>query len=194
MPTSISVAAFVIGIVFVAAALVGQNIEIAAVKIPALRGSSRVLIGLVGLALIYIGLFNPLNPPAMSVTPTAPSIPLTSIPATTMPTPSGFRVVEVFLRADPFDYVGPCPVTITFSGRISVAGGSGVVSYKFLRSDGASAPIETLAFDSPGSKDVSETWKLGGPGLPTFSGWESIQFFDPQELTSKQAIFKIQCQ
>ena len=107
--------------------------------------------------------------------------------------PTGIRVVEVFLRADPFDYVGPCPVTIKFSGRISVVGGSGIVSYKFLRSDGASAPIQTLTFDSPGSKDVSTTWRLGGPRF-TYSGWQSIKIFEPQEIESNHAIFKIQCQ
>src|SRR5262245_60160477 len=47
------------------------------------------------------------------------------------PSPSGFRVVEAILRADPFEHNGPCPVTITFSGRISVVGGIGTVSYKF---------------------------------------------------------------
>ncbi len=35
---------------------------------------------------------------------------------TPTPTPTGFRIVEVMLRADPFDYIGPCPVQITFSG------------------------------------------------------------------------------
>jgi hypothetical protein len=106
--------------------------------------------------------------------------------------PAGFRVAEVILRADPFDYKGPSPAKIKFSGRISVIGGNGIVSYKFLRSDGASAPIETLKFDAPGSKDVSTTWTLGGPGS-TYSGWQSIKIFEPQEMESERANFKIQC-
>ena len=104
-----------------------------------------------------------------------------------------FRVLEVYLRADPFDYVGPCPVTIRFTGRISVVGGSGTVSYKFLRSDGASAPIQTLEFDKSGSKTVSTTWRLGGQGT-TYSGWQSIKIFEPQEKNSNRAEFKTQCQ
>ncbi len=100
--------------------------------------------------------------------------------------------MEVLLRADPFDYSGPCPVKITFSGRISVAGGGGTVSYKFLRSDGASAPIQTLPFTEAGSKDVSETWTLGGPGIK-WSEWEAIKTFDPQEIESNHANFTIQC-
>lgn len=108
-------------------------------------------------------------------------------------TPAGFRIVEASLRADPFDHSGPCPVKINFSGRISAVGGGGTVSYRFLRSDGASAPIQTLTFDSPGSKDVNVTWTLGGPGF-TFSGWESIKIIEPQESESNRATFKIQCQ
>ena len=58
-----------------------------------------------------------------------------------------FRVVEAMLRADPFDYTGRCPITIKFTGRISTAGGQGVVSFKFLRSDSASAPVQSLTFE-----------------------------------------------
>lgn len=108
------------------------------------------------------------------------------------PPPSGLSATGVSLQADPIDYVGACPVRITFSGRISVDG-SGTVSYKFLRSDGASAPTQTITFDGPGSQDISTTWDLGGTGF-TYSGWESIQIIDPQALTSNQAAFSIQCQ
>ncbi len=102
--------------------------------------------------------------------------------------PAGFRIVEVMLRADPFNYTGPCPVTIEFSGRISVAGGAGTVSYKFIRSDGASAPLQTLQFTVAGSKDVSDTWYRGSG-----SGWEAIKTFDPQGVESSHANFNIQC-
>jgi hypothetical protein len=116
-----------------------------------------------------------------------------SIQCQDQPGPSGgLQVVEAILRADPFDYVGPCPARITFSGRISVTG-SGTVSYRFLRSDGASAPIQTLTFDGSGSQDISTTWDLGGAGF-NYSGWEQIQILEPQALTSNQATFSIQCQ
>ena len=108
------------------------------------------------------------------------------------PASRGFRVVEAFLRADPIDYSGPCPVAIRFTGRISVVGGSGVVSYKFTRSDGASAPIKTITFDQPGSKDVHISWKLGSTSF-TYSGWQAIRIFEPQELESNRASFNIKC-
>lgn len=108
---------------------------------------------------------------------------------------TGFRVVEILLRADPFDYDGPCPVKISFSGRISVAGGSGTVAYKFLRNDGASAPVKALTYDGPGSKSVSTAWTLGAatPRFRPYSGWQSIKIFDPEEMESKRASFKIYC-
>lgn len=136
--------------------------------------------------------------PVQTGEPTEPSP--TASPATASPTAAppertasqGFRVVEVFVRADPFNYTGTCPVTITFSGRISVAGGGGTVSFRFFRSDGASAPVQALKFDGPGSKDVRDTWTLGGAG-ERYSGWEAIQIYDPNDMRSGQATFAIQC-
>jgi hypothetical protein len=107
--------------------------------------------------------------------------------------PLGFRIVEIFLRADPFDYAGACPVMITFSGRISVAGGGGTVSYTWIRNDGASAPVETLMFAGPGSQDVTTTWYIGDASM-NYSGWQAIEILDPQATTSDRAEFRIQCQ
>jgi hypothetical protein len=121
-------------------------------------------------------------------------LPRSSVSPVSTDASKGFRVVEVFLRADPFDFDGSCPITITFSGRISVAGGGGTVSYKWLRNDGASAPVETVTFEGPGSKDISTSWQLGGPGLPSYDGWQALQIFDPQPRTSERATFRIRCQ
>jgi hypothetical protein len=126
----------------------------------------------------------PISPPTTSTPP--PSSPTT----TSTPTPrEGFRVVEVFLRADPFDYTGTCPVTIKFSGRISVAGGSGTVAYRFLRSDGASAPVQTLHFDEAGSQDIETSWRRSEG-----SGWMQLEVLDPQPTRrSEKATFAINC-
>jgi len=205
------------GILFLGIAVVGN----VSGKIQPGTGG-RILSGLIGVALMGAGLaiYSSQTPPE-TATPTdipavevklattessqvvAPTtlptvntlVPTVFISPTQIPTlvPAGFRVIETFLRADPFNYSGVCPVMITFSGRISVAGGGGTVSYKWIRNDGASAPVETLTFDGPGSKDISTTWYIGGSGM-TYSGWEAIQIFDPQPLTSEHADFNIQCQ
>jgi hypothetical protein len=80
-------------------------------------------------------------------------------------------------------------VTLRFSGRISAVGGSGTVSYRFLRSDGASAPVSAVTFDSPGSKDVQTTWMLGR----SYDGWQSLKILDPQERESERAVFQVTC-
>jgi len=119
-----------------------------------------------------------------------PETPTPFPPETPSPPPSGFRVIEAWLRVDPPAYAGPCPVTLRFSGRISAVGGSGTVSYRFLRSDGASAPVSAVTFASPGSKDVETTWMLG----QSYEGWQALKILDPQEKESERAVFRVTCQ
>lgn len=104
MPPTISVAAFVFGIVFVLAALIGKEIEIVAIKIPALGKSSRFILGIMGAFLIYIGLFDPFHQisPATTasavvqgvtatanelLTPSPTNLPPATLSPTTFPSP-----------------------------------------------------------------------------------------------------------
>lgn len=96
------------------------------------------------------------------------------------------------LNASPTRYSGKCPGVITFKGTIS-ARKAGRVQYKFIRSDGAFAPIQTLSFAAPGTKHVSTTWTLGGPGLPSYNGWEAIQIVYPASVQSNHANFSLRC-
>lgn len=183
------------GLVFLGIAVVGN----VSGKIQPGTGG-RLLSGLLGACLLSGGLVmyrtTPIDTTSTS-DPTAPidqgSVQVAVVPPTFTPAPAGFRIVETFLRSDPFNYVGACPVMITFSGRISATGGSGMVSYRWIRNDGASAPVETLTFAGPGSQDVSTTWQLGDVGM-SYSGWQAIEILDPEEVTSDRAEFNIQCQ
>lgn len=107
---------------------------------------------------------------------------------------SGFRVADVELRADPFNYRGHCPVKIEFSGRVSVIG-SGTVSYRFQRSDGAKGPVQTLHFSESGSQRVTTTWQLGGanPNFQPFKGAETLVILAPDGGEPKTASFQIYC-
>lgn len=88
MPPTVSVAAFVFGMVLILAALVGKDLKIAAIELPALSRGTRIVAGVAGVALLYIGLFDPIKPaalPALSVagsTATASPEPATPIPPT----------------------------------------------------------------------------------------------------------------
>lgn len=96
------------------------------------------------------------------------------------------------LAAAPTEYSGVCPTTIKFNGTIT-ARRAGRVQYKFVRSDGASAPIQTLDFATPGTKPVGIAWTLGGPTLPSYSGWEAVRIVYPTSLESNKAGFSIKC-
>lgn len=56
MPDSITVAAFVIGLVFLIAALIGKELKIAAVEMPALNQTQRLIVGVLGVVLVIFGL------------------------------------------------------------------------------------------------------------------------------------------
>lgn len=104
--------------------------------------------------------------------------------------------ISVELKATPETYSGPCPATIKFQGKITVANITRPplkVQYKFIRSDGAFAPVNTINFEKDGSKAVNTTWTLGGPGLPTYEGWQAIKVVYPQDVESNKAGFKMEC-
>jgi len=96
--------------------------------------------------------------------------------------------ITASLKAYPASYSGKCPAKITFKGIITVKK-PGKVQYKFIRSDGALAPIDTLIFKKPGTKPVSTTWTIG----KNYSGWKAIKVLYPQEVESNKAKFKILC-
>jgi hypothetical protein len=103
-----------------------------------------------------------------------------------------FQVTEVALVAQPAAQNGACPATITFVGRIK-ANGPGRVAYTFLRSDGARGPVFSVDFGEAGEKEVSTTWRLGGPGLPFYRGWEAIRVLAPNVKVSNRAGFEVRC-
>jgi len=99
------------------------------------------------------------------------------------------QVVSATLTASPGAYDGQCPVTINFSGNITVKG-RGQVRYTFIRSDGATGPVYTLDFEKQDSIRVDTTWTLS---LPTFNEWVAIRILSPNEMESERAFFKGSC-
>lgn len=105
----------------------------------------------------------------------------------------GTRVESVSLRVDPSNGSVPCPVQITFSGRISLSGGGGLVEYRWVRDDGGLAPLETLEFAGPGSQDVSTTWLRGGSPGDVVDGWMKLTVLQPASVESEAASFSLIC-
>ncbi|HPD57928.1 MAG TPA: CARDB domain-containing protein [Smithellaceae bacterium] len=106
-------------------------------------------------------------------------------------------LISAQLKAVPPSYSGSCPAKIEFEGFISVRNLTRPplrLQYKFIRSDGASAPVQTLTFNRDGAQPVRTTWQLGGPGLPSYTGWQAIKVVYPQDLESNKANFSVSCQ
>ena len=107
------------------------------------------------------------------------------------------------LSASPAAFKGKCPAVITFNGTITVKGKISPnapvqMGYTFLRSDGAKGPILYYTISAPGTQAVSTTWTLGGPPLPTYSGWEQLKAWPTSHLGfgysfSDKAYFKVVC-
>jgi len=97
-----------------------------------------------------------------------------------------FIVVGVGAEASPTNYVGPCPATIKFYGKIQ-ADAAGIVKYVWSRSDGTSGPVQIVTFTGPGVQYVSDFWTV------PFSGWERIKILSPNELSSNEADFTVTC-
>jgi hypothetical protein len=106
-----------------------------------------------------------------------------------------FQVTEVVLKAERGDEAKvTCPFTVNFVGHIT-ANGRGRVRYTFVRSDGATGPIEPLDFEDAGTKSVRTTWTLGGSDLTRYEGWQAIKIVSPNKIESgrKAGSFAVAC-
>jgi WD domain, G-beta repeat len=107
--------------------------------------------------------------------------------------PGTIRVARLSLSAEPSSYAGRCPVTVKFTGSISVVGSGGKVKYQLVRSNVGRqpTPAQELTFDAPGVKEVSDTWRV--PGVGSVRGWATLRILEPQEAESDKAEFRLQC-
>jgi len=106
-----------------------------------------------------------------------------------------FRVTNAFLKADDARMSGPCPLRVVFNGDITT-NGPGIVRYTFIRSDGATGPVFTMAFRTAGRQRVNTDWTLGDDrALPDFAGWQAIRILYPNEMESNHETgsFSISC-
>lgn len=95
--------------------------------------------------------------------------------------------------ASPPMYFGSCPGTIKFTGVID-SDRAGPHKFQWYRSDGAKGPVQTLWFrPHSGPVTITDTWTLGGPGLPSFSGWEAVHMIFPAAPDSNRAKFTLRC-
>lgn len=90
------------------------------------------------------------------------------------------------------EFTGECPKKFEFEGTIEVDAPTSI-TYTWLRSDGATAPEETLEFEAAGTQTVTTSWTLGGGGT-TYEGlWQQLKIIAPTEVLSNQASFDLTC-
>jgi hypothetical protein len=113
---------------------------------------------------------------------------------TTQPPISLVPFVTATASVDQASFTGACGNghLFTFTGAItSAVAGPVTVSYRWPRSDGATTDhSETITFDAPGTKYVTDTWSLNPA---SFSGWEQVQLESPTKAVSNKANFTLTC-
>jgi len=97
-------------------------------------------------------------------------------------------VIEVKASVTPTEYSGACPKRFEFVGAIAVNKPC-VVKYKWIRSDNAISPVETIVFRRRGIKRVTSYWELGAVG----EHWEAVEILAPNLMVSNKAGFKLDC-
>lgn len=107
----------------------------------------------------------------------------TSVPAGASP----FRVTGVSLGVAGYEHPAAGVMKVNFTGSIR-ADGVGTAQYRFLRSDGALGPIQSVHFPAAGVVAVHTSWQLSA----NYEGWESLKImYPPPLLESQKASFKV---
>jgi len=104
--------------------------------------------------------------------------------------------IKTTLMASPELYSDACPAVIKFQGEISAKNmkPGTVVEYRFIRSDGVSAPVrKTIFANGQGTVEVATTWTLESPDLVNYEGWVKIRITKPIKVESNKAPFKVNC-
>ena len=103
-----------------------------------------------------------------------------------------FKVTRVYATVSPKSYKGKCPFKFDFTGYITT-NGKATVKYKWIRKDGARAPVKAIYFNKAGTKKVTTSWYLGGAGKVYKNYWEAVQILSPNSITSNKALFSLYC-
>jgi len=116
-------------------------------------------------------------------------------------------VKRVEFEVDKPNYIGKCPMSIRFTGRI-VANRKGIVKYRTVAHDGSRSPIFGVQFNGPGVKaispwsqtfakpDPSGRLSAGGGSQkgPTYKGWRRLEIVEPKGVRpSAKAKYSIIC-
>lgn len=80
----------------------------------------------------------------------------------------------------------PCQGIYDFIGQITT--NASAVTYQWERSDGFITPVETLNFEAPGTKSVTNTWQP-----ETDTAWARLHVLGPVDVTTERATVEYGC-
>jgi hypothetical protein len=100
--------------------------------------------------------------------------------------------IKASLMLDSSNPSGTCTSEVVFKGTVT-SEKPGKIQYKFIRSDGAILPVETLDFNAPGTKEIISRWNLNGQFQPEYKGWQAVRTVYPYETESDRADFSFTC-
>jgi hypothetical protein len=129
------------------------------------------------------------NPLSFALAPAALALAFVAGPALAI------EVKTIDMDSTPVQHEGPCPVTFTITGKVTVDG-PGTVSVKWLRSDGATSPATPVTFAAAGTQSVSTTWTLGAytPAFQKVWLWQKLQVTGTTRMLEGYRGFFIDCQ
>ncbi|HRD76522.1 MAG TPA: hypothetical protein PK264_11370, partial [Hyphomicrobiaceae bacterium] len=128
-----------------------------------------------------------------AVTPPPVTPPRVTPPPVTPPPVLPKAAVTVSASVEPARHDGACPVTVRFTGVIG-SNRAGPVRYRWI-SGGfrdnrtETGPDQTITFDAPGSRTVTDTWAHER----RFKGWRKLELLAPATATSAEAAFEVIC-
>ncbi|WKX77359.1 hypothetical protein [Zobellia laminariae] len=91
------------------------------------------------------------------------------------------------------NFTGPCSKKFDFEAEIHVDGPT-TITYTWLRSDGATAPENSITFEEAGTKKVTTSWTLGGSGESYEGYWQQLKVIAPEEVLSERSEFNLYCE
>lgn len=128
---------------------------------------------------------------AVTPTPTKTPAPTPTITPTPSPTPAP-GVVNIEASVTPTTS-NTCTQKYVFSAKI-YTNGAATVKYKWLRSDNAISPEQSITFTEAGNQTVTTEWTRGPIGSGTNeAGWQRIEILSPGSGLGNKAEFTLSC-
>lgn len=140
------------------------------------------------------GLGQPSAPGTPTTSLTSPATPTESTspsPSTSAPTKAAAKVTKVDISADPTEYTGKCPKTVTVTASIFTDTGPVTVRYQWLDVDGNAGPEKKAQFGGPGPQKVKVSTTFDVDDDQTV--FAKLQTIAPNEVTSEAVEVTVTC-